>query len=521
MASIGKVSAVFTASTSGLTSGVKAAENSFRGLGNSASALGPAIGGVSSRLNALIAIDVTRAFASIASSVLSAASSLVRFGLGQAEVVDQTSKLASRLGMTYGELSGLALAGELAGVSLDQIGAAATRADLAFVRAAGGSQSAIAAFNTLGLSVDQLAGLNAAGRFDAIASAIAALPTEAQRAAAAVQIFGRAGSELLPLFNGGAEAIREARAEAEAFGLSLTTAQGQDIEGMNDAFTRAQQAIAGVTQQVVAYLAPAVNAFVTQFSDFIASVGGANIGQAIGNGILTGARFLAGVADVIIQSVPAVWKYVQEVGQYWSGVLGIGSSVANLFFAAFKSLEVVGNALGFAFSKITSGLFSAAQNLALIVPGMTSMANSLGRSAGEWNMTARDYGNAMRENAAAAADAFGNAFGPGSGNDVGVAIAGPLTTAVDSAIAQAQASAAQIDEAKTAPVEIKQAVEVAGITEALKAVDSRSKEGVAEMFRLMRGDGGNVQEQQLSVLEQIADNTSGAEDIPALDLVGA
>ena len=39
MATIGKVSAVFTASTSGLTSGVKKAANSFRQLGGDAGAL--------------------------------------------------------------------------------------------------------------------------------------------------------------------------------------------------------------------------------------------------------------------------------------------------------------------------------------------------------------------------------------------------------------------------------------------------------------------------------------------------
>ena len=44
----------------------------------------------------------------------------------ESEVIDNTSKLARRLGMTYGELSGLALAGNLAGVSMDTIGKAAT-----------------------------------------------------------------------------------------------------------------------------------------------------------------------------------------------------------------------------------------------------------------------------------------------------------------------------------------------------------------------------------------------------------
>jgi hypothetical protein len=40
---------------------------------------------------------------------------------------------------------------------------------------------------------------------------------------------------------------------------------------------------------------------------------------------------------------------------------------------------------------------------------------------------------------------------------------------------------------------------------ALTAIDSRSKEGIAEMFRLMRGDGADIQAQQLAAQERMAD----------------
>jgi hypothetical protein len=50
---------------------------------------------------------------------------------------------------------------------------------------------------------------------------------------------------------------------------------------------------------------------------------------------------------------------------------------------------------------------------------------------------------------------------------------------------------------------VQQTVEFAGVNEAIKGIDSRSKEGVAEMFRLMRGTGGSVDEQQLGELRGI------------------
>ena len=42
----------------------------------------------------------------------------------------------------------------------------------------------------------------------------------------------------------------------------------------------------------------------------------------------------------------------------------------------------------------------------------------------------------------------------------------------------------------------------------MTAVDSRSKEGIAEMFRLMRGGSEDIQERQLDAMEQIAENTA-------------
>jgi hypothetical protein len=52
-------------------------------------------------------------------------------------------------------------------------------------------------------------------------------------------------------------------------------------------------------------------------------------------------------------------------------------------------------------------------------------------------------------------------------------------------------------------------VVVVDVAQAIKGIDSRTTEGITEMFRIMRGGAGDVQEQQLSVLEEIAANTGG------------
>lgn len=469
-------------------------------------------------MRSLVAIQGVQLFGSIVSGVSSAVQSLVRFGQAQADVIDKQSKLADRLGMTYGELSGIGLAGELAGVGIDAIGAAATKADVAFVRAAEGSQTAIAAFQGLGLSIDELSGMSSAERFNAIADAIAALPTEAQRAEAAVQLFGRAGAQLLPLFNQGAGAIAEARAQAEAFGLSLTNAQGRDVEAMNDSFTLVGQAISGIVQQVTASLAPAIAAIATQFTDFVGSIGGANIGQAIGDSLLEGARYLAGVGDYIIQNLPGIWEYVSRVGSQWSSVWEFGSRVASFFKGVGDVLQAAFGVIILGISKPVEGLISAARTigdaLGIDTPGLDAAFAAM-RS---FNST---IWNGITENINSAGENFEDTFF-GSAQQAGQAIAGPLTTSIDAAIARMRDSRDDIDEATRRPIEVNQNINMDKVKQAVQGIDSRSTEGIREMFRMMRGEGGNVQEQQLQQLQQInAGISSLSLDGDGVDLIEA
>lgn len=520
-ATIGKVRAVFTASTSGLTAGVNAASASMRRMEASVASLrGP--------LNSLVAIQGAQLFGSIASTVSQYAQSLAGLVSSTTEAVSAQNDLASRLGLTYAELSGLTLAGSMVGVSMDQIGGAMTRAQVAFSNAANGSKPAIAAFERIGLSVAELNGLSAEEQFEAIAQAISELPTEAERAAAAVRIFGRAGAQLLPLFNEGAAGIQAARAEADRFGLSLTNAQAGNVDAMGDSFDRAKAAIQGVINQVVAYLAPAVTSVTTAFSDLIGNVGGANIGQAIGEGILQGARYLAQVGDYIVAQVPKVWQYVSQVGAQWGVVFDIGkrlfsfvAGVARLFEAAFK---FVGSVL----VGVLGRTLNAVGELAQFVPGMGQFGRDT-EKAGEQLM---QTSSALWSEAGAAMSAAGTnfydaAFGGQKPEQTGEAIAGPLTQTIDQALAAAQDATQGIDTAAKQTVEVSQVVDggqvgavVAGrVKDAVQGIESNSAEGIKEMFRIMRGDTGDqTQERIARGIEQIVDNTADFGDGMDLDV---
>ena len=489
MAAIGKVSAIFTASSAGLSAGVSRASSSLKGLKSDVSSL-------RSGMVALNAIAGTQLFLSIAGTAASAARSLVSMGQATAENIDNTSKLSARLGLTYGELSGLAYAGDLAGVSMDTIGKAATKADIAFVKAAQGSSLAISAFDGIGLSVADLQNKSPAERFAAITDAIAGLPTEAERSAAAVRLFGKSGAELIPLFSAGAGEIARATAEAKAFGLSLTNAQGKDVEAMNDAFTRAQGAITGIVTQVTAYLAPSIQGVADTFTTMVGDIGGATIGQRIGDGILDGAEFLAGIGDYLISNFGSVFSYLSGVGEQWGGVFEFASKVGT-------ALTIAGNGIEFALRGVVylfSGLVEQAISVVSMIPGVGGALEGVAIRVKAFN---DELAAGAERNVAAIQGGFSDLLA-GNGEKVGASIAGPLTKAVQEFRATSRDSAAAVDVAKKQT--ISDLVQPSGPNSAaLTAVDSRSKEGIAEMFRLMRGGQEDIQAKQLAVQERMAD----------------
>jgi hypothetical protein len=516
MATIGKVSAVFTASTSGLRSGVSQGSRSLKQMEGSVSSL-------RNQMRTLVTINALQFFGQIGSAAASAARSLLQMGNSSAQTVDRTSKLAQQLGFTYGEMAGLGLAAQLAGTDLETVSTAVTRTNAAFANAAAGSKTAIAAFERIGVSVNDLNGLSAEEQFQKIGQAIANLPGEAEQAAAAIALFGRGGAQLLPLFQQGAQGIAAARAEAEKFGLALTNAQAGNIEAMNDAFTRARAAVEGVVQQVVAYLAPAIESVTTAFTDLIGGIGGANIGQFIGEGILEGARFFAQVADAFVAQAGGVFQALQSVGQYWAGVWDIGQRVASALAGVGNLIKAGILAAILPFSGAVQGLARVAQEIGKFLGFDTKSIDQFLAGARAFN---KEIVKGITDNVGQAGKNFADVVGERS-KKAGEDLAGPFTQTIDEAIRRAREAAAARDTAVKQVVEVKSppvVVDARPIKEAVKGIESRSSEGIREMFRIMRGPQpeDQIQNQQLEAQLEIARNTRNLDfDLDVVDLPAA
>jgi hypothetical protein len=203
------------------------------------------------------------------SAVRSVARSFTSFTAGASASIDSTNKLSRALGISFGELQRLQLAADLSGASSEQLANAFTRAQVTITKASKGGREATAALRSLGLSVGELSSLSASQQFEKIATAIAGIDNPAQRAAAAVAIFGRSGAQLLPTFQELASNLQRAEGFFAGFKSQLTGDDAAQVEAINDAFTEVQKAVTQTAGLILAKLSPALTAGAEKVRQFI------------------------------------------------------------------------------------------------------------------------------------------------------------------------------------------------------------------------------------------------------------
>jgi hypothetical protein len=144
-----------------------------------------------------------------------------------------------------------------AGVNLNALVGGLTKFNTTLSKAAGGNKSAIAAFSKLGLNFADLMQMNPDERFKAVADAIAQISDPAQRAAAAVAMFGKGGAKLLPAIAGGAEELNRQMADMQSRGLIMSDEDRKLAASAEGAFLSFSLVLARISQVIAAAVTPA------------------------------------------------------------------------------------------------------------------------------------------------------------------------------------------------------------------------------------------------------------------------
>lgn len=151
-----------------------------------------------------------------------------------ARMGDTLQKMSLRTGLSAESLSELGFAAEQSGIDLTMLEAGLRKMQRSIADAASGSQAAQDALAALGLSVKNLTGLSPEEQFKLIADRIARIPDATMRAAAAMELFGRSGTMLLPLMNQGAAGIEALQRQARELGLTISTEDANAAAALTD-----------------------------------------------------------------------------------------------------------------------------------------------------------------------------------------------------------------------------------------------------------------------------------------------
>jgi hypothetical protein len=194
---------------------------------------------------------------------------LVEFTKSQIELGDQLSKGAIKAGISAGAFSELAFAAKGSGVGLDELSASLAKMQKAISTAGSGVGTAKATFDALGLTFAEIKTLTPDQQFEVFAQRINDLKVPADKTRAAIELFGRAGADMLPLFSQGAEGIAKARIEAGLLGASLSDETIAQLHQTQDSIDHLTASLKGLGTAIVVDVAPSLSLLADRLTAFI------------------------------------------------------------------------------------------------------------------------------------------------------------------------------------------------------------------------------------------------------------
>jgi hypothetical protein len=184
--------------------------------------------------------------------------SLTAAAISAAAYGDALNDLSAKTGIAVASLASLGYAAEQSGTSLDGLEIAVKKMQNAVADAANGNAAAKASFDRLGISIDTLQGKSPDEQFRLLASRIGAIADPAQRTAAAVDVFGKSGTDILPILAGGADGLAKMEQRARDLGIVMGAEAAASVGELDDAISELGSQFGALKNIVGATIAEAI-----------------------------------------------------------------------------------------------------------------------------------------------------------------------------------------------------------------------------------------------------------------------
>lgn len=259
-------------------------------------------------------------------AIAAAGAAAVAMVASSAQAADAVGEAAAAAGTTAEEFSRLQYAMQFDGKP-EALGQSMLFLNKAVADAATGAGKNAEMFAAMGIAIANQDGTLRSSHdiMLSVADRFAGMEDGAQKAALAVEIFGKSGADMIPFLNNGADGIRELEAEADRLGLTISGSTAVAAGHLTDQFGRLQAAGAGLSNQVMTAMLPGL----TYLADDM-------VAAAQSSGAMETA------ADMLVTVLKSVLTVAVDVG---AAVKIIGTGIGAVAAAAVEAAQ--GN-LGYA-----------------------------------------------------------------------------------------------------------------------------------------------------------------------------
>ena len=308
-------------------------ENNIRRLGNSLQGLQGQAKNAVLGFNSLKGAVGGFATAIAGSAIVAGLGAIVKQSI---DAGDELFNLQAKTGVAANALIGIGNAAKLADVDLGTLGKGLTKLNVNLVNAAEGNEDLARKFQALGVSVKDTNGqvVPADKALKQIADRFADMPDGAQKAAAAVALFGKSGTELIPLLNEGAASMEK-----------FTYKVGEDFAARSDLFNDTITELSIKTQgfglELTDALLPALQSILEVFADlFDTDQDWTALFDVIKVGLRAVATVIYAMIKLVDQLIKAVVYSVDAIGKALKGDFeGAGRAISQGFGAGLEQAK--------------------------------------------------------------------------------------------------------------------------------------------------------------------------------------
>jgi hypothetical protein len=274
--------------------------------------------------------------------------------------------MSQRTGVSVEALSELGFAAEQSGADLETLEGSLKKMQKMLFEAASESQSAQETLASLGVSVAQLSKLSPDEQFKLIADRMSQITDPTLKTATAMAIFGKSGTQLLPMLSNGAKGIEELQQQARDLGLTMATEDAQAAEAFGDRVDVLWKVLKKTVFTIGSSLEPVLSAMIDSAVQIVVTTGDwiKNNKGLIVTVFKVGMAIAAGGAAIVALGAAAVGlgTVFSVVATVLAGI-GQGIAILGLAIAALLSpigLTIAGLASLVAYFVYTSGAGSQA-----------------------------------------------------------------------------------------------------------------------------------------------------------------